>query len=101
MKCAWLPALEERLYHSSFLDSYEVQVVPNPDYRNGKTTSVRAGVRAISATATAIVILAVDQPRPDWVIRRVVSSHRLDGRSGNLAAVLRTGRPSARVQREA
>ncbi len=62
-----------------FLDSYGVQVVPNPDFRKGKTTSVRAGVRAVSAAATAIVILAVDQPRPDWVIRRVVSSHRLSG----------------------
>ncbi len=62
-----------------FLDAYGVQVVPNPDFRNGKTTSVRAGVRAVSATAAAIVILAVDQPRPDWVIRRVVGSHRLSG----------------------
>ena len=62
-----------------FLDAYEVQVVPNPDFRNGKTTSVRAGVRAVSAAAAAIVILAVDQPRPDWVIRRVVGSHRLSG----------------------
>ena len=62
-----------------FLNPSGVRVVPNPDFRNGKTTSVRAGVRAVSVTATAIVILAVDQPRPDWVIRRVVSSHLLTG----------------------
>ena len=62
-----------------FLDAYGVQMVPNPDFRSGKTTSVRAGVRAVSAAAAAIVILAVDQPRPDWVIRRVVSSHLLTG----------------------
>ena len=58
-----------------FTDEAGVQVVPNPEYNAGKTTSVRAGVRAVDASAAAIVILAVDQPRPDWVIRRVVDSH--------------------------
>ena len=58
-----------------FADETGVRVVPNPEYSAGKTTSVRAGVRAVDAAAAAIVILAVDQPRPDWVIRRVVYSH--------------------------
>ena len=62
-----------------FLKTSGVQVVHNPDYRKGKTTSVRTGVRAVGAPAAAIVILAVDQPRPDWVIRRVVSSHLFTG----------------------
>ncbi len=58
-----------------FPDSRNVRVVPNPDFRLGKTTSVRAGVRAVCVTAEAIVILAVDQPRPAWVIKRVVDRH--------------------------
>ena len=58
-----------------FTDEAGVRVIPNPEYIAGKTTSVRAGVRAVDASAAAIVILAVDQPRPDWVIRRVVDSH--------------------------
>ena len=71
----------------------DVRAVPNPDFRSGKTTSVRAGVGAVGVEAEAIVILAVDQPRPDWVIRRVVGSHlmagapvtspRFDGRGGH------------------
>ena len=76
-----------------FTDEAGVRVVLNPDYKAGKTTSVRAGVRAVDAAAAAIVILAVDQPRPDWVIRRVIDSHlsagapvtspRFQGRGGH------------------
>ncbi len=76
-----------------FLEASGVRVVPNPEFRSGKTTSVRAGVRAVSVTAAAIVILAVDQPRPAWVIKRVVESHldagarvtspRFQGRGGH------------------
>ena len=62
-----------------FTDEAGLRVVPNPDYQAGKTTSVRAGVRAVYAAAAAIVILAVDQPRPGWVIRRVVESHLSSG----------------------
>ncbi len=62
-----------------FPDASDVRVVPNPDYKAGKTTSVRAGVRAVDAAASAIVVLAVDQPRPDWVIMRVIDSHLLAG----------------------
>ena len=62
-----------------FADATRVRIVPNPDFYQGKTTSVRAGVEAVDSAAAAIVILAVDQPRPDWVIRRVVASHLLAG----------------------
>ena len=78
---------------SLFTDETGVRVVPNPDYKTGKTTSVRAGVRVVAPAAAAIVILAVDQPRPDWVIRHVVDSHlsagspvtspRFQGRGGH------------------
>lgn len=49
--------------------------VHNPDFAKGKTTSVRAGVAALPAGVNAIVLLAVDQPRPAWVVRRVLESH--------------------------
>lgn len=49
--------------------------VHNPDYAAGKTTSVRAGVAALPAGTSTILLLAVDQPRPAWVIRRVLESH--------------------------
>ena len=62
-----------------FVNAPGIHVVPNPDFKKGKTTSVRAGVRAVNAAVAAIVILAVDQPRPDWVIGRVVNSHLFSG----------------------
>jgi molybdenum cofactor cytidylyltransferase len=53
--------------------------VHNPDYLQGKTTSVRAGVAALPDSTTCILLLAVDQPRPAWVIRRVIESHIASG----------------------
>ena len=56
-------------------DTASATAVHNPHYRNGKASSVRAGAAAINRVCDAIVLLAVDQPRPAWVIRRVLDSH--------------------------
>lgn len=53
--------------------------VHNPDYAQGKTTSIRAGVAALPDNVTAIVLLAVDQPRPAWVVRKTIESHIASG----------------------
>lgn len=52
-----------------------VHHVVNAEYREGKATSVRAGVRAVDAAATDILLLAVDQPRPPEIISTVIGSH--------------------------
>ena len=52
-----------------------VTTVVNPDYRQGKTTSIKAGLSAMSANATAILVLAVDQPRPPDIMRAVIEAH--------------------------
>ncbi len=49
--------------------------VVNPDYRQGKTTSIKAGLRAISGDADGILLLAVDQPRTTQVISTIIKSH--------------------------
>ena len=49
--------------------------VVNPDYLQGKTTSIKAGLRAISADAEAILLLAVDQPRTASIVSAVVQAH--------------------------
>ena len=49
--------------------------VVNPDYLQGKTTSIKAGLRAISADADAILLLAVDQPRTASIVSAVVRAH--------------------------
>ena len=75
MRSAWVTGAGGEAVELLFTDEVGVRVHSNPDYKTGKTTSVRAGVRAVDAAAAAIVILAADQPRPDWVIRHVVDSH--------------------------
>jgi molybdenum cofactor cytidylyltransferase len=41
---------------------HRVRLVKNPDYRDGLSTSVRAGVEAVSPEARAIMIYLADQP---------------------------------------
>ena len=53
--------------------------VHNPDFAQGKTTSVRAGVAALGDDVDTVVLLAVDQPRPSWVVRLVLDSHLASG----------------------
>lgn len=64
---------------SAAFSSNQVQAVENRDYLSGKTTSVKAGLAALPADVDTIVLLAVDQPRPSWLIRAVLESHRSTG----------------------
>ncbi len=52
-----------------------VRHVLNPDYRLGKTTSIKAGLRGANPDADAILLLAVDQPRTSEIISKVIQSH--------------------------
>ena len=54
--------------------------VVNPDYLQGKTTSIKAGLQAVSTDADAILLLAVDQPRTASIVSAVVQAH-LSGNS--------------------
>ncbi len=56
-----------------------VRVAVNPEYAKGKTTSIKAGLRAIDPAADAILFLAVDQPRTADLIAAVIESHRKSG----------------------
>ena len=52
----------------------------NPDYRQGKTTSIRAGLSALDPAAVAdILLLNVDQPRSAADVARILSVHRARG----------------------
>ena len=61
------------------LDTNRVHCVTNPAYLQGKTTSIKAGLRAASPDAHAILLLAVDQPRPPALIRAVIDAHNAGG----------------------
>ena len=54
----------------------------NPDYWQGKTTSIKVGLSAIGpGQPSAILILNVDQPRSTETIRHLLQQHRDGGRS--------------------
>jgi molybdenum cofactor cytidylyltransferase len=50
-------------------------VVVNPDYLQGKTTSVKRGLREVGPESAGVLLLAVDQPRPSDLIARVIREH--------------------------
>ncbi len=52
-----------------------VRVVVNEYYRDGKTTSIKRGLRAVQGAPDAVMLLAVDQPRPAGVLQRLVDTH--------------------------
>jgi molybdenum cofactor cytidylyltransferase len=52
-----------------------LRYVVNPNYRRGKTTSIKAGLGAVDSEASDILLLAVDQPRPAQIISKVIDSH--------------------------
>src|SRR5262245_51721348 len=55
------------------------KTVVNEHYREGRATSVRAGADAIPDDAAAVVILSVDEPRPSYVLRRLIDEHAAQG----------------------
>ncbi|MSQ25637.1 MAG: nucleotidyltransferase family protein [Dehalococcoidia bacterium] len=55
------------------------RIVVNRRYRQGKTTSIVAGLRALEQTPAAVMLLAVDQPRPRAVLERLLDRHAAGG----------------------
>lgn len=55
-------------------------IAKNAKWALGKTTSIKAGLSKISPNCETIALLAVDQPRPSWVVERALTSHRDSGR---------------------
>ncbi len=64
---------------SPYVRGQSAHVAVNPDYAKGKTTSIKAGLLAIEPGASAILFLAVDQPRTADLIAAVIRSHREQG----------------------
>ena len=52
-----------------------VRYVVNHGYRDGRSTSIRAGIAETAADAEAIVLLGVDQPRPPEIVAETVAAH--------------------------
>ncbi|MEX2247822.1 MAG: nucleotidyltransferase family protein [Dehalococcoidia bacterium] len=51
------------------------RAVRNDAYRSGKVSSILAGVAAIDAGADALLLMAVDQPRPAALVRALIAAY--------------------------
>lgn len=60
-------------------DHPAVSVVVNPNYVQGRTSSIKAGLGYISPQATALIIHSVDQPRPVAMLRDLIDAHVQQG----------------------
>ncbi|MCH7488948.1 MAG: nucleotidyltransferase family protein [Chloroflexi bacterium] len=51
------------------------RIVVNEAYREGRASSLRAGAKALDDSASPIVVLNVDQPRPRDLLRTLLAAH--------------------------
>ena len=52
------------------------RVALNPDYREGRASSLRAGAGAVQTNCDAVVVLNVDQPRPAKIVAELLEQHQ-------------------------
>jgi len=57
----------------------EARIVINEGYREGRASSLRRGAEAVADGVEAVLVLSVDQPRPESVLTALVDAWR-DGR---------------------
>ena len=57
------------------VNSPTLQTVINPNYAEGKTTSIRLGASQVRDDVDGILLLAVDQPRPSELVGQVIEEH--------------------------
>ncbi|NWF64221.1 MAG: putative selenium-dependent hydroxylase accessory protein YqeC [Chloroflexi bacterium] len=63
----------------SQLQDLPVSIIHNPDYEQGQSASIKAGISALAAHVGAAVFLLADQPQiPAEVIRALVEAHASD-----------------------
>ena len=51
------------------------EIVLNPEYRTGKTSSIKAGLKTVAAGQTCVLLQAADQPRSAQLIQLLVTQH--------------------------
>lgn len=55
------------------------QLVVNPQPKAGKSSSIRTGLQQLPSAWLALLIVAVDQPRPTWVYQTLMQEHQRYG----------------------
>jgi len=73
-----------------------LEIVVNPKWREGKSSSIRSGVAALSAEVTDLLLLTVDQPIRAEVLEGLMGAHEMMGKPVTLpGAGGRKGHPVA------
>lgn len=62
-----------------FVHKAGAQAIINELYAEGRASSVRVAAGALPEDARCVAVLSVDQPRPPWITRRLLSEHRRAG----------------------
>lgn len=57
----------------------DTRLVVNEAYMEGRASSLRRGGETVDDTAEAVFVMSVDQPRPAWVMRRLLEAWRQTG----------------------
>ena len=57
------------------IKNLDISIVLNPDYEKGKTTTIKKGLSGVKNTESDIMLLAVDQPRHGWILKKVIDYH--------------------------
>jgi molybdenum cofactor cytidylyltransferase len=62
------------------LDGFDIRLVPNPDYAQGMSTSLSAGLRALPAESDGVLILLGDMPRVEpYVLDALLAAFAANG----------------------
>lgn len=71
----------DREQYLPLLHGTTARLVDNPEFAEGMSSSIRAGIRALAGEVHAAVIMLADQPRIDaGIIRALVAAYETGGR---------------------
>ena len=82
LEASWISVVWRNICHKenviktiNYIDSDQLKIAVNSDYKTGKTTSIKSGLKHVAKESTDIILLAIDQPRSPETISRVLTGH--------------------------
>ena len=66
---------DHKIISKNMIKKDNLKIVYNASYEDGKTTSIKSGLAKISKISNTIIIMAVDQPRPGHIIKKIIEYH--------------------------
>lgn len=58
-----------------YISKKSVRIINNLNYKEGKSTSILEGIHSIIKEAENVILISVDQPRPAWFLKKIVTNH--------------------------